>query len=187
MARDFCYKCHRPQDSCICSFLSTIDTKTHIVILIHPMERQKIKNGTGKMTHLQLANSSLIYGIDFTQDKKVNQLIENHRCSLLYPGEESINLSEISNWSPQGLEPEYIFVLDATWPLAKKMLRLSPNLQKLSRVSFSSELKSEFAIKQQPHQKCLSTIESTKVFHLSFFFVFRVRGRIMMSIVCVGV
>ena len=54
----------------------------------------------------------------------------------------------------------HIFILDGTWPCARKMLKLSKNLQQLKRVSFDNEIKSKFIIKQQPEPLCLSTIES---------------------------
>lgn len=54
----------------------------------------------------------------------------------------------------------HIFLLDGTWPCARKMLKLSKNLQKLNRVSFDNKIKSKFIIKQQPESLCLSTIES---------------------------
>ncbi|MCO4755653.1 MAG: DTW domain-containing protein, partial [Bacteriovoracaceae bacterium] len=54
------------------------------------------------------------------------------------------------------------FILDATWPCAKKMIKLSTNLHKLPFVSFENTQKSNFSIKQQPHELCLSTIESVK-------------------------
>jgi len=54
----------------------------------------------------------------------------------------------------------HIFLLDGTWPCARKMLKLSKNLQKLNRVSFDSKIKSKFSIKQQPEPLFLSTIES---------------------------
>ena len=54
----------------------------------------------------------------------------------------------------------HIFLLDGTWPCARKMLKLSKNLQKLKRVSFDNKITSKFIIKQQPESLCLSTIES---------------------------
>ena len=54
----------------------------------------------------------------------------------------------------------HIFILDGTWPCARKMLKLSKNLQNLKRVSFDNKIKSKFIIKQQPESLCLSTIES---------------------------
>jgi DTW domain-containing protein YfiP len=54
----------------------------------------------------------------------------------------------------------HLFILDGTWPCARKMLKLSKNLQKLKRVSFDNKIESKFIIKQQPASLCLSTIES---------------------------
>jgi DTW domain-containing protein YfiP len=41
------------------------------------------------------------------------------------------------------------------------MLRLSTNLHNLKKVSFEHDKSSQFKIKTQPNQHCLSTIEST--------------------------
>lgn len=161
-----CYECMRPTVSCICKQLAPIDTKTHFVILMHPMEHKKEKNGTGRMTHLQLKNSEFIVDIDFTKNKRVNTLLAdlNHDCYLLYPGVESLNISKPKKEEITELKkPICLFILDATWPLAKKMLRLSHNLHSLKRMSFDPSYKSQFILKQQPHELCLSTIESTLV------------------------
>ena len=54
-----------------------------------------------------------------------------------------------------------VFILDATWSGARKMLRLSPCLQKLPRIMFTPAAPSRFVIKQQPTEGCLSTLEAT--------------------------
>ncbi|MGB0882683.1 MAG: DTW domain-containing protein, partial [Vicingaceae bacterium] len=125
---------------------------------------KKEKNGTGHMTKLQLKNSEIIVGVDFTTNKRVNEILtkENSSSFLLYPGTDSFNLStrkEDEMNSFMGNNP-HIFILDGTWPCARKMLKLSKNLQQLKRVSFDNEIKSKFIIKQQPEPLCLSTIES---------------------------
>lgn len=116
------------------------------------------------MTNLQLENSEIIVGVDFTHHKRINELLTNEKNAtfLLYPGKDSFNLS--TNKSAEihttlGRHP-HIFILDATWPCARKMLKLSKNLQTLKRVSFDTTIKSKFIIKQQPEPLCLSTIES---------------------------
>ena len=53
-----------------------------------------------------------------------------------------------------------IVILDATWSGARKMLRLSPSLQRLPRVMFRPTAPSRFVIKQQPQPGCLSTLEA---------------------------
>lgn len=116
------------------------------------------------MTNLQLENSEIIVGVDFTNNDRVNEILtkENSCSFLLYPGKDNFNLSirkssEINSF--MGNNP-YIFLLDGTWPCARKMLKLSKNLQKLERVSFDNKIKSKFIFKQQPEALCLSTIES---------------------------
>ncbi len=154
----------RPSSTCICKHISPFQTKTRFIILMHPKEYKKEKNGTGHMTKLQLENSEIIVGVDFTNNNRVNEiLIKEKSCSfLLYPGKDNFNLSKRKSaeiHSFIGHNP-YIFILDGTWPCARKMLKLSKNLQKLKRVSFDNKIKSKFIIKQQPESLCLSTIES---------------------------
>lgn len=158
-----CYKCMRPSSTCICKHISPFKTKTRFIILMHPKEYKKEKNGTGHMTSLQLENSEIIVGVDFTNNKRVNDILTNEKSAfLLYPGKDNFNLSvrkssEMNSF--MGHTP-HIFILDGTWPCARKMLKLSKNLQKLKRVSFDNKIKSKFIIKQQPESLCLSTIES---------------------------
>lgn len=154
----------RPSSTCICIHTSPFHTKTRFIILMHPKEYKKEKNGTGHMTKLQLENSEIIVGVDFTNNNRVNEILtkEKNYSFLLYPGKDNFNLSirkssEINSF--MGNTP-HIFLLDGTWPCARKMLKLSKNLQKLKRVSFDNKIKSKFIIKQQPEPLCLSTIES---------------------------
>jgi DTW domain-containing protein YfiP len=157
-----CYKCMMKH--CLCSSIKPFETKTHFVILIHPKELKKEKAATGRLTKLSLLNSELIDGVDFTQDKRVNDLIcdQKYFPMLLYPGDESYNLSE-GKFPKEILQNKIllVFIIDGTWALAKKMMRLSMNLHSLPRLSFTNNKPSEFLIKHQPHPSCLSTIEST--------------------------
>lgn len=131
---------------------------------MHPKEYKKEKNGTGRMTKLQLENSEIIVGVDFTDNIRVNQILkkENANSFLLYPGKESFNLSTGQSSEMNSLmgNNPHLFILDGTWPCARKMLKLSKNLQALKRISFDNKIQSKFFIKQQPEPLCLSTIES---------------------------
>lgn len=131
---------------------------------MHPKEYKKEKNGTGYMTKLQLENSEIIVGVDFTSNGRVNEILANKNYSsfLLYPGKNSFNLSVKNSVEVEpflGNDP-HVFILDGTWPCARKMLKLSKNLQQLPKVSFDNTIKSKFSFKQQPEPLCLSTIES---------------------------
>lgn len=142
----------------MCEFVHVVDTKTKFVILMHPKEFKKVKNGTGHLTHLSLNNSELFVGIDFTCHRAVNEIISTHDSYVLYPSKESLNLSKTTISSDNRVA---IFIIDSTWACSLKMLRESKNLQALKHISFDSTRLSQFKIKQQPAEFCLSTIEST--------------------------
>lgn len=154
----------RPSSTCICKHINSFQTNTRFIILMHPKEYKKEKNGTGIMTKLQLENSEIIVDVDFTHNNRVNEILNNEKsCSfLLYPGKDNFNLSNSKSSEINAFigNHSYIFLLDGTWSCARKMLKLSKNLQKLKRVSFDNTIKSKFIIKQQPESLCLSTIES---------------------------
>jgi DTW domain-containing protein YfiP len=159
--RKKCYQCHRPQSSCICNTLSPIATQSCFVILMHHKEFKKTKNITGHMSHLNLPNSYLFVDNDFTHHRKLNELLNNSRYQpyILYPDEQAINVSH----TPLPLENEKIalfILIDSTWACSKKMMKLSQNLHHLKRVSFTPTHKSQYKIKQQPQEYCLSTIET---------------------------
>ncbi|MFG1494645.1 tRNA-uridine aminocarboxypropyltransferase [Halobacteriovorax sp. ZH4_bin.1] len=162
-----CMGCSRPKTLCVCDLIKTSQIRSKIVILIHPMEAKKEKLGTGRITHTGLANSELIMGIDFTNDKKVNDLLNDSRYypMVLYPGEDALNISAPSSEEVELLKNKIplIFVIDGTWPCAKKMMKLSKNINQLPRISFSSDKESAFLIKHQPHKQALSTVESVHV------------------------
>jgi len=154
----------RPTSFCLCKHIRPVLTNCRFIILMHPKEYKKEKNGTGHMTQLQLDNSEIIVGVDFTDNKRVNELLSDAKSTsfLLYPGKEEFNLSikESSEMATVLGDTPNIFILDGTWPCARKMLKLSTNLQQLQRLSFDNKIKSKFIIKQQPQPLCLSTIES---------------------------
>jgi len=160
-AREKCYRCYRPLSSCMCKYVKPVETETKFVILMHPKEFQKVKNGTGHLTHLSLPNSELYVGVDFREHKRINQLIDdrNNLCYVLYPDEKSHNLNEkrVESAGRQIV----IFIIDATWSTALKLLKVSTNLQALPKLSFTHTKSSQFQIKEQPEAYCLSTIEST--------------------------
>jgi len=159
--RTTCYKCYRPTTSCMCKYIKQIQTNTKFIILMHPKEFRKTKNGTGHFTHLSLPNSDIFIGIDFSNHEKINRIIndKNNNCYILYPGDDTIKLNNKS--IKEKNKNNVIFIIDSTWACSIKMLRVSKNLHNLPRVSFEHDKVSQFKIKEQPNKYCLSTIEST--------------------------
>lgn len=164
MSRLMCYRCFWPQTLCWCPSIHSMDTRTKFVFLMHPKEFKQEKAGTGRLTHLCLANSMLRMGTDFDRDETVQGLINDPRYFpvLLYPGPQALNLTN-GDLAPAHLAGRslLVFLLDATWSGARKMLKLSPTLQRLPRVMFTGATPSRYVIKQQPQEGCLSTLEAT--------------------------
>jgi DTW domain-containing protein YfiP len=128
---------------------------------MHPKEFKHIKNNTGRLTHMSLKNSELFIGVDFSNHKKIKNIIDNKNnyCTVLYPSDTSI---QINNYKlPLENKQLVIFIIDATWASSKPMLRLSKNLQKLPKISFTHKKTSLYSFKKQPFTEALSTMEST--------------------------
>lgn len=164
MSRETCYRCFWPKPLCWCPSIQPMETQTKFVFLMHPKEFKKEKANTGRLTHLCLASSEIHMGVGFDKDEAVQALIRDpaHFPVLLYPGATARNLStgELTAAEISGRRL-VVFLLDATWSGARKMLRLSPSLQRLPRVMFTPAGRSRYVIKQQPQDGCLSTLEAT--------------------------
>ena len=159
--REKCYKCYRPKSSCMCRYFTKIETKTKFVILMHPKEFKKVKNNTGHFTHHSLVNSELFIGIDFTNHKRVNEIIESHDSYILFPSQDALNLTQDAPIKSE--KSMAIFIIDSTWSCTKSIFYHSKNLQKLRYMSFTTTRTSQYQIKEQPDAAYLSTIESTLV------------------------
>ena len=145
----------------MCRYFAKIETKTKFVILMHPKEFKKVKNNTGHFTHQSLQNSELFIGIDFSNNSRINEIIDTHESYILFPSPDALNLTQQKPLEAQ--KPLALFLIDSTWACTKKMFTQSKNLQNLKHMSFTTTKTSEYQIKEQPDSRYLSTIESTLV------------------------
>jgi DTW domain-containing protein YfiP len=138
-------------------------TRTRFVLLMHPKEYKREKANTGRLTHLCLAHSEIIVGAEFDANPALRARLADttHQSVLLYPGAEACDLSAGAPL-PEFMtgRPLQVFILDATWSAARKMLRVSPVLQALPRLMFRATAPSRYRIKAQPQDGCLSTLET---------------------------
>lgn len=163
--RAACHTCMQSKFNCYCDHVQRFDPHMRFVILIHPIEVQR-RIATGRMSHLCLEESRLIMGENFTHHASVNQLIAHpdHQCVMLYPGNDSINLSSLDekqrSMSFDREKKLVVFVMDGTWATARNMVRHSQNLAVLPKICFSLDTPSNFRIRKQPAPGCYSTIEA---------------------------
>ncbi len=160
-----CPRCLQAPRTCYCAHIHSFNPKIRFAILIHKLEMRR-RIATGRMSHLVLENSRLIDGYDYSNDQRVNSILENQKFYpvLLYPGRDSLNLTTASPEEreatfPKDREP-VIFVLDGTWSTAGKSLRRSSNIQKLPRICFTPTLPSRFRVRVQPRPNYCSTLEA---------------------------
>ena len=125
--REKCYACYRPKSSCMCEYIHAVNTDTKFVILMHPKEFKKVKNNTGFFTHLSLSNSEVFIGIDFTNHKRINEIINTHESYILFPSKDALNLTQEN---PQTSDKNLaIFIIDSTWACTKKNLYSQPKFK----------------------------------------------------------
>jgi DTW domain-containing protein len=149
-----------------------METRSRIVLLMHPKEYRKQKTGTGRLACLHLANSEILPGIAFDRHPRVRELVDSpsNLAVLLYPGPGAADLGATV---PGGGSPAaerlaadlqgrrlVVFLVDSTWACSHAVLRESPGLMSLPRLMFRAREKSRWVIKRQPRDYCLSTIEA---------------------------
>jgi DTW domain-containing protein YfiP len=127
-------------------------------ILQHPREA-RTAIGTARMAHLSLPNSELHVGVSFEDDPRVRELANDGGTALLFPGEGAIDPATL-----RGSPPRTVIVVDGTWSQARKVIRLNPFLSSLPRLAFTPERPSDYRIRAEPSEECVSTIEA--VVHL---------------------
>lgn len=155
--RAVCPRCRRPARVCYCAELPSLRTpKTRVLILQHPRERD-MPIGTARMASLCLPDAELWVGIDWTQSEALAQAIADpaRPAALLYPGEGA---RDVTRDPPR--EPVTLVVIDGTWATSKKMLRVNPALAALPRWAFTPPTPSEYRIRREPNDACVSTIEA---------------------------
>lgn len=156
--RERCLRCRRPTSVCYCGHILPFTPKTQFAILIHRDEARRAV-ASGRMAHLCLTNSLLLEGLNFTEHEKVNGLLSDPSLEpvVLFPSPAAKPIRELP---PPVHKRRLIFVIDGTWSQAKKMWRLSENLQRLPTYALAPTQPSIFRVRKQPRAHCLSTLEA---------------------------
>ena len=143
---------------CICQWAPNITLPQPCALLFHPNELHKRSN-TGRLlkstTDIQSA----------TWHRLKNTQLENafSNYALLYPADELETNTDASiqyQAQPQTTQStKGLLIIDATWQQSQKMLRQSPWLKNLPRVSLGS-IQSQYQLRRNQQDQGLSTLES---------------------------
>jgi len=156
--RERCLRCRRPQKACYCRHLRPVESPVRTCFLQHPREA-RTAIGTARMAHLSLPNSELHEGLSFVDHPRVRELAAAEGTALLFPGEGAVDPATLRDRPPRT-----VIVVDGTWPQARKVIRLNPFLTSLPRLAFTPTRPSNYRIRAEPSEACVSTIEA--VVHL---------------------
>jgi len=154
--RPTCLTCLRPQSTCYCRHVRPIETRTRVVILQHPRERD-VAIGTARMASLCLPGSELHVGIHWNGSPALRRALSDpaRPAALLYPGPGAI---DVRQHPPQG--PITLVVVDGTWWQAKQLVRDNAELAALPRYAFTPDSPSQYRIRKEPQAEYVSTIEA---------------------------
>lgn len=162
--RLICGLCCRPRVVCWCSSLPEVPlmTKSRVIILQHPAEEKRCLR-TAPMLQRGLAEGRcLIFrGKKFPQGKHEGlvEILENKNTLLLYPSKDAVDLETLPKVDNEDHSYNLV-IIDGTWPQAKGIYNNTPILHSLKQVKLLVKGKSEYVIRSQPTEGCLSTLET---------------------------
>ena len=165
--RKHCQDCYRPCEVCWCKYLPNppITCKTKVIVLQHPRESRRAIR-TCRMLELGLRpGSCLVFeGTSFTCENSspVSSLLTQPNTFLLYPGKEAKCLNHLCLMKDKQDSGDALtlVLLDGSWREAKAILRNSPLLLTLPRLTLKAGQPSEYVVRSQPALGGLSTLEA---------------------------
>jgi DTW domain-containing protein YfiP len=150
--RPTCYRCHKPQVTCICARVPRVENRTGVWILQHPRERAH-PIGTARIARLGLGN---VHFEVCYRPRDIPPAELPAGVALLYPGPGVPTLESLA----PAERPSSLVVLDGTWANARNVLRDNAWLKALPRVGLEPARPSRYRLRKEPALECLSTIEA---------------------------
>lgn len=163
MKRKYCEICQRPERACVCSFITPINNRTHVIVLQHPSEVKQTKGTVTLLSH-SLEHCAVFVGEEFSDNAQLQALLKRFKNNvyLLYPSENSLDMSneavqvELSNIKT----PKCIILLDGTWKKAYRLFMMNPFLHKLQHLTLPDGLEAEYKIRKTQKSGALSSLEA---------------------------
>ena len=164
--RAMCPRCLRACSSCICQWITPLQSNVELLILQHPLEVANAKN-SARLLHLSVQPGVMVTGEAFAPAALSALLEEGGRTPvLLYPdtpGDRSLGIAPPPAMDPVVLNDPAklrLVIVDATWRKSRKMLYLNPILQTLPRYTLRAMPPSHYRIRKAHAPDQLSTLEA---------------------------
>lgn len=157
-----CPRCFRPSTCCLCKYTREIDSGIKFVLLMHIKEAKKQRTGTGRLTKISLKDCEIFEGIDFTQNKRLNELLSSKEYFpvLLYPSEDAWTVKKENFTQTVNGRKILAIIIDSTWSCSRSIIKKNAFLLDLPKFSFAGDYRSIFTFKREPTPQCISTIET---------------------------
>ncbi|MGE3175714.1 MAG: tRNA-uridine aminocarboxypropyltransferase [Planctomycetota bacterium] len=150
-----CYRCMRPEAMCLCAHVQQVATRTPLVILQHPRERDH-PFGTARLARLALPNSRLCTAYGGFDGDLLCEVEVPEGAAVLFPHPAASDLAAMA----PAARPKALVVLDGTWAHARRLYRHNPWLQRLPHVRLQPAAPSNYRIRKEPQADFVSTIEA---------------------------
>jgi DTW domain-containing protein len=153
--RTLCEHCWRPVSVCYCAHIVPLQTRTRVIILQHPRERD-VGVGTVRIARLCLPNAVVRVGIDFSDDQVVQTTLASGQAHVIYPGPNAQDVESVAPGTPMTL-----ILVDGTWGQAQRLLKANPSPMQLPQLRFTPPQASAYnPIRREPAAHCTATIEA---------------------------
>ncbi|KAG5319817.1 DTWD2 protein, partial [Pseudoatta argentina] len=172
--RDKCQQCKqvpknpcpiRPVQVCWCPGLpkQRLNPASRIIILQHPAEAKRCLRTVPMLTLALEPGKCLIFrGKKFPLPKHegLAEILNDENTILLYPSPGAVALDTLDPIGINKQKAYNLILLDGTWPQAKAIYHSSPALYFLRACKLIGVPTSEYVIRTQPTEGCLSTLET---------------------------
>ncbi|XP_064355813.1 tRNA-uridine aminocarboxypropyltransferase 2 isoform X1 [Dromaius novaehollandiae] len=172
--RPECSRCGRPQKVCLCPFLPVhpLKVSTCLYIIQHPAEESRVLRTVPLLVAcLPPDKCKVLIGRRFSEDSilqchlyfrypELATVCRNPNTLILYPGAEATNLEEIALMPSS---PSVMIIIDGTWSQAKDIFYKNSLFRLPKQVQLKTNISSQYVIRTQPTNTCLSTLECAAV------------------------
>ncbi len=150
---------------CICHLATKTSSALQWIILQHPSEAKHAKN-TGRLLATSLGVTPFIEE-DFSGDFALQALIfDGTPQALLFVEHSLINNRVIDRTVDPAERLQRVWIIDATWRKALKMILANPLLQELPLLTVDST--TMWSVRSAPTEQHLATIEAAAAFCRQF-------------------
>ncbi|XP_063151379.1 tRNA-uridine aminocarboxypropyltransferase 2 [Candoia aspera] len=163
--RPECDRCGRPQKVCLCPFLPVhpLKVSTCLYIIQHPAEESRVLRTVPLLTAcLPEDKCKVLIGRRFNEDRypELASVCRSSNTLILYPGAGATNLEEMDLNSTNSY---VIIIIDGTWNQAKDIFLKNSIFQMPKQVQLKTSFSSQYVIRTQPTNACLSTLECAAI------------------------